>query len=54
MRSRLRAEEVVTIRVGAEKGASGCAIARQLVSEETVRYYLRRAAAGAEQDERSP
>jgi transposase len=49
MPSRLRAEEVVTIQVLAEKGASSCAIARQLgVSEGTVRYHLRRAAAGAE------
>jgi transposase len=53
MPSRLRAEEVVTIRVLAEKGASGCAIARQLgVSEGTVRYHLRRAAAGAEDGRR--
>ena len=53
MPCRLRAEEVVTIRVLAEKGASHCAIGRTLgVSEGTVRYHLRRAAAGAEDGRR--
>lgn len=48
MPCRLRAEEVVTIRVLAEKGANHCQIARTLgVSEGTVRYHLRRAADGA-------
>jgi transposase len=43
---RLRAEEVVTIRVLAEKGTSHCQIARTLgVSEGTVRYHLRRVGA---------
>lgn len=46
---RLRKEEVVTIRVLAEKGENHCAIARRLgVTEGTVRYHLRRAAEGAE------
>jgi transposase len=53
MPCRLRAEEVVTIRVLAEKGASHCAIGRTLgVSEATVRYHLRRTAAGAEDGRR--
>jgi transposase len=53
MPCRLRAEEVVTIQVLAEKGASHSAIGRTLgVSEGTVRYHLRRAAAGAEDGRR--
>lgn len=45
---RLRREEIVTIQVLAEKGQNYCEIARVLgVSEGTVRYHLRRAAAGA-------
>ncbi|MEE8587183.1 MAG: helix-turn-helix domain-containing protein [Acidobacteriota bacterium] len=45
---RLRQEEVVTIGVLAEKGQSRCEIARTLgASEGTVRYHLKRAAAGA-------
>jgi transposase len=53
MPCRLRAEEVVTIGVLAEKGTSHCAIARTLrVSEGTVRYHLRRAAAGVEDGRR--
>ncbi len=53
MSCRLRAEEVVTIRVLAEKGASHCEIARTLgVSEGAVRYHLRRAAGGAEDGRR--
>jgi transposase len=53
MPCRLRAEEVVTIRVLAEKGTSHCQIARTLgVSEGTVRYHLRRAAVGAEDGRR--
>ena len=53
MPCRLRAEEVVTIRVLAEKGSPHCQIARTLgVSEGTVRYHLRRAAAGAEDGRR--
>jgi transposase len=53
MPCRLRAEEVVTIRVLAEKGRSHCEIGRTLgVSEGTVRYHLRRAAAGAEDGRR--
>ncbi len=44
MPSGLRAEEVVTIHVLAERGESRCQIARRLgVSEGTVRYHLRRA-----------
>jgi transposase len=43
MSKRLRVEEVVTIRVLAEKGESHCQIARTLgVSEGAVRYQLRR------------
>ncbi len=54
MPRRLRGEEVVTIRVLAEKGTSHCQIARTLgVTEGTVRYHLRRAAAGAEDGRRS-
>ena len=50
---RLRAEEVVTIRVLAEHGTNHCQIARTLgVSEGTVRYHLRRAASGAEDGRR--
>jgi hypothetical protein len=53
MPCRLRAEEVVTIRVLAEKGTSHCQIGRTLgVSEGTVRYHLRRAAVGAEDGRR--
>jgi len=53
MPCRLRSEEIVTIRVLAEKGASHCAIGRTLgVAEGTVRYHLRRAAAGAEDGRR--
>jgi transposase len=53
MPCRLRAEEVVTIRVLAERGANHCQIARALdVTEGTVRYHLRRAAAGAEDGRR--
>lgn len=45
---RLRREEIVTIRVLAEKGQNHCQIARTVgVTEGTVRYHLRRAAAGA-------
>jgi DNA-binding NarL/FixJ family response regulator len=44
MPCRLRTEEVVTIRVLTEKGASHCQVARTLgLSEGTVRYHLRRA-----------
>jgi transposase len=53
MPCRLRAEEIVTIRVLAEKGTNHCQIGRTLgVSEGTVRYHLRRAAAGAEDGRR--
>jgi transposase len=46
-------EEVVTIRVLAEKGANHCQIGRAVgVSEGTVRYHLRRAADGAEDGRR--
>jgi hypothetical protein len=46
---RLRKEEVVTVRVLAEKGQNHCEIARTVgVTEGTVRYHLRRAAEGAE------
>lgn len=45
----LSKEEVVTIRVLAEKGQNHCEIARTLgVTEGTVRYHLRRAAKGGE------
>ncbi len=45
MPRRLRKEEIVTIRVLAEKGQNHCQVARSLgVSEGTVRYHLRRAA----------
>lgn len=48
MPTRLRREEIVTIEVLSEKGQSHCEIARVLgVTEGTVRYHLRRAAAGA-------
>ena len=48
MPKRLREEEVVTIRVLAEKGQNHCEIARTVgVTESTVRYHLRRAAEGA-------
>lgn len=44
----LSREEVVTIRVLDEKGQNHCEVARTLgVTESTVRYHLRRAAAGA-------
>jgi transposase len=50
---RLSKEEVVTIRVLAERGQNHCAIARTMgVTESTVRYHLRRAAAGAEDGRR--
>lgn len=53
MPCRLRAEEVVTIQVLAEKGTSHSQIGRTLgVSEGAVRYHLRRAAAGAEDGRR--
>lgn len=46
---RLCREEVVTIRVLAEKGQNHCEIARTVgVTEGAVRYHLRRAAEGAE------
>jgi len=45
---RLSKEEVVTIRVLADKGQNHCQIARTVgVSEGTVRYHLRRSAEGA-------
>ncbi len=45
---RLSKEEIVTIRVLAEKGQNHCEIARTVgVTESTVRYHLRRAAEGA-------
>ena len=50
---RLSQEEIVTIRVLAEKGQNHCEIARTVgVTESTVRYHLRRAAAGAEDGRR--
>ncbi len=53
MPSRLRAEEVVTIGVLAERGTSHCQIARTLgVTEGTVRYHLRRRASRAEDGRR--
>lgn len=53
MPCRLSKEEIVTIRVLAEKGQNHCEIARQLgVTEGTVRYHLGRAAAGAEDGRR--
>lgn len=46
---RLSKEEIVTIRVLAEKGQNHCEIARTVgVTESTVRYHLKRAAQGAE------
>jgi transposase len=49
MPRRLRKEEVVTVQVLAEKGQNHCEIGRVLgVTEGTVRYHLRRAAAGVE------
>lgn len=49
MPRRLRKEEVVTVQVLAEKGQNHCEIGRVLgVTGGTVRYHLRRAAAGAE------
>ena len=46
---RLRREEIVTIQVLAEKGQNHCEIARTLgISEGTVRYHLKRQAAGAQ------
>ena len=48
MPKRLRAEEVLTIQVLAEKGQANTAIARALgVTEGNVRYHVRRVAAGA-------
>ena len=48
MPMRLSEEEVVTIRVLAEKGQNHCQIARTVgVTEGAVRYHLRRAAEGA-------
>jgi len=48
MPCRLREEEIVTIQVLAQKGVPKTEVARQLgVSEGTVRYHLRRQAAGA-------
>jgi transposase len=53
MARRLRAEEVVTIRVLAEQGSNHCEIARTLgVTEGTVRYHLRRTAEGTEDGRR--
>lgn len=50
---RLSQEEVVTIRVLADKGQNHCEIARTVgVTESTVRYHLRRAAEGAEDGRR--
>lgn len=49
MPMRLSKEEVVTIGVLAERGQNHCAIARTVgVTESTVRYHLRRAAAGGQ------
>ena len=51
---RLRREEIVTIEVLAEKGQNHCEIAPTLgVTEGTVRYHLRRAAAAAAEDGRA-
>jgi len=48
MPCRLRNEEIMTIQVLAQKGVAHTEVARQLgVSEGTVRYHLRRQAAGA-------
>lgn len=53
MPKRLREEEVVTIRVLAEKGQSHCEVARTIgVNESTVRYHLRRSAEGTERGRR--
>ncbi len=53
MPRRLSQEEIVTIRVLAEKGQNHCEIARTVgVTESTVRYHLRRAAEGAEDGRR--
>lgn len=50
---RLRKEEIVTIRVLAERGQNHCEIARTVgVTESTVRYHLRRGAEGAEDGRR--
>lgn len=49
----LSEEEIVTIGVLASKGQNHCEIARTVgVTESTVRYHLRRAAEGAEDDRR--
>ena len=54
MPRRLSKEEIVTVRVLAEKGQNHCAIALTLgVMEGTVRYHLRRAAEGAEDGRKS-
>ena len=46
-------EEIVTIRVLAEKGQNHCEIARTMgVTESTVRYHLKRAAQGAQDGRR--
>ncbi len=48
MPCRLREEEIMTIRVLAQKGVAQTEVARQLgVCEGTVRYHLRREATGA-------
>jgi transposase len=53
MARRLRAEEVVTIKVLFEKGLSKRSIARQLgVADRTVRYHLQRQESGAEDGRR--
>lgn len=53
MPRRLSQEEIVTIRVLAEKGQNHCEIARTVgVTESTVRYHLRRAAEGSEDGRR--
>lgn len=45
---RLRKEEIVTLRVLSERGASHSLVARQLgITEGTVRYHLHRAKEGA-------
>ena len=54
MPRRLSKEEIVTVRVLAEKGENHCAIGRRLgVTEGTVRYHLRRVAEGAEDGRKS-
>ncbi len=53
MPRRLSQEEIVTIRVLAEKGQNHCEIGRTVgVTESTVRYHLRRSAEGAEDGRR--